>query len=183
MDRASSISTAISEAAPEACWLRSLYEELGFTQEDPTLIRGNNNGSIVIAKNPQFHKRTKHIAIRLHWVHNLVQDGILQIGTCRDKDQTANVLTKALPHLKHSQHTRNGTVYGLKGSVRIVMIDLPNHHSMMDRLTVLIYYTIIIHLSICTVVSTLIRDQGDNSLHVVPFHLASSFLRRSVFPD
>ena len=95
----------ISKSAHEACWLRSLYDELGFIQEDPTLIRGDNNGSIVIAKNPQFHKCTKHIAIRWHWVHNLVHDGILQIGTCRDKDQTVDILTKALPCPKHSQHT------------------------------------------------------------------------------
>jgi hypothetical protein len=96
---------AISEAAREACWLRNLYDELGFTQEDPTLIQGDNDGSIAIAKNPQFHKRTKHIAIRWHWVRDLVRDGILQIGACRDKDQTADVLTKALPRPKHSQHT------------------------------------------------------------------------------
>ena len=96
---------AISEAAREACWLRSLYDELGYTQEDPTLIRGDNDGSIAIAKNPQFHKRTKHIAIRWHWVRDLVRDGILQIGACRDKDQTADILTKALPRPKHSQHT------------------------------------------------------------------------------
>ena len=85
---------AISKAAREACWLRSLYDELGFTQDDLTLIRGDNDGSIAIAKNPQFHKRTKHIVIRWHWVRDLVRDGILKIGTCRDKDQTADVLTK-----------------------------------------------------------------------------------------
>ena len=96
---------AISESACEACWLRSLYNELGFIQKDPTLIKGDSNGSIVIAKNPQFHKHTKHIVIRWHWVHDLVRNGILQIGTCRDKDQTIDILTKALPCPKHSQHT------------------------------------------------------------------------------
>ena len=96
---------AISKSACKACWLRSLYDELGFIQEDPTLIRGDNDGSIVITKNPQFHKHTKHIVIRWHWVRDLVRDGILQISTCRDKDQTVDILTKALPCPKHSQHT------------------------------------------------------------------------------
>jgi len=35
----------------------SLYSKLGLLQEEvPTLIRGDNKGSIVMAKNPQFHK-------------------------------------------------------------------------------------------------------------------------------
>ena len=92
----------IFKAAYEACWLRSLYDELEFTQEDLTLIRGDNDRSIAITKNPQFHKCTKHITIRSHWVYNLVQNGILKIGTCRDKDQITDVLTKVLPCPKHT---------------------------------------------------------------------------------
>jgi hypothetical protein len=96
---------ALSEAARDAYWLRNLYEELGFPQLFPTLIRGDNDGSIAIAKNPQFHQRLKHITIRWHWVHNLVQDGKVDIESCRDLEQTANILTKALPHPKHLKHT------------------------------------------------------------------------------
>ena len=61
---------ALSEAACEAFWLRNLYAESGFDQKEPTLIRGDNNGSIAIAQNPQFHKRSKHIAIRWHWIRD-----------------------------------------------------------------------------------------------------------------
>ncbi len=96
---------ALSEAAREACWLRSLHGELGFPQDGPTLIRGDNDGSVALAKNPQFHKRSKHIAIRWHWVRDLVQDGVVRIENCRDRNQTADVLTKALPRPKHRQHT------------------------------------------------------------------------------
>jgi hypothetical protein len=48
---------ALSEAARKACWLRNLYGELRLLQAGvPTLIRGDNKGSIAMAKNPQFHK-------------------------------------------------------------------------------------------------------------------------------
>ena len=48
---------ALSEAAQEACWLRSLYSKLGLLQEEvPTLIWGDNEGLIAMAKNLQFHK-------------------------------------------------------------------------------------------------------------------------------
>ena len=96
---------ALSEAAQEACWLRSLYSELGLLQEEvPTLIRGDNEGSIAMAKNPQFHKRSKHIAIRWHWVRDLVQEGKIYVNSCRDPEQTVDVLTKALPRPKHQKH-------------------------------------------------------------------------------
>jgi hypothetical protein len=47
---------ALSEVAHEARWLRSLFKELGFGQTLPTMILGNNEGSITMMKNPQFHK-------------------------------------------------------------------------------------------------------------------------------
>ena len=51
---------ALSEAAHEAYWLRNLYKKLGFKQELPTMIKGDNNRSISMARNPQFHNYTKH---------------------------------------------------------------------------------------------------------------------------
>jgi Reverse transcriptase (RNA-dependent DNA polymerase)/gag-polypeptide of LTR copia-type/Integrase core domain/GAG-pre-integrase domain len=96
---------ALSEAAREACWLRNLYEELGYSQDFPITIKGDNDGSIAMAKNQQFHSRSKHIAIRWHWVRDLVEQNLVKIETCRDPQQTADVLTKALPRPKHCQHT------------------------------------------------------------------------------
>ena len=79
---------ALSEAGREATWLRNLYAELGFPQGSPTIIWGDNEGSVTLTHNPQFHQRTKHIAIRHHWVRDLVNDGILDIQNCRDPEQT-----------------------------------------------------------------------------------------------
>jgi hypothetical protein len=55
---------ALSEAGREACWLQNLYQEIGYPQEFPNIIKGDNEGSISMARNPQFHKRSKHIATR-----------------------------------------------------------------------------------------------------------------------
>lgn len=95
---------ALAEAAREACWLKNLYGELGYTQAYPITIRGDNNGSIAMARNPQFHQRSKHIAIRWHLLRELVEEGILSIEECRDPEQTADVLTKALTRFKHHKH-------------------------------------------------------------------------------
>ena len=96
---------ALSEAAREACWLRNLYDEIGYPQKYPTIIKGDNDGSIAMAKNQQFHNQSKHIAIRWHWVRDLVEQQLINIETCRDPQQTADVLTKALPRPKHNQHS------------------------------------------------------------------------------
>ena len=66
---------ALSEAGREACWLQNLYEEIGYIQESPNIIKGNNDGANSMVHNPQIHKQSKHIATRWHWVHDLVQSG------------------------------------------------------------------------------------------------------------
>jgi hypothetical protein len=52
---------ALSEAGCEACWLRNLYGKLGFPQKSPTIIFGDNEGSVSMTQDPQFHARSKHI--------------------------------------------------------------------------------------------------------------------------
>jgi len=96
---------ALSEATREALWLKSLYEELGFIQRDPILILGDNNGSIAMAKNPQFHKRSKQIAICWHFVREKYQEKAIEIFDVRDPQNTADILTKALTPDVHSRHT------------------------------------------------------------------------------
>ena len=59
----------LSEASCEVCWLRNLYSELRLLREEvPMTIYGDNDGSVAMANNPQFHSQSKHIAVRWHWV-------------------------------------------------------------------------------------------------------------------
>jgi hypothetical protein len=62
-------------------------------------------GAIAMAQNPQFHKRSKHIATKWHWIRDLIQNRIVQAESCQDPDQIADVLTKALACQKHKKHT------------------------------------------------------------------------------
>jgi hypothetical protein len=57
-----------------------------------------------MARNPQFHNHAKHIAVRYHRVRDAISDGIIKIESCRDPEQTADILTKALHHFKHRKH-------------------------------------------------------------------------------
>src|ERR1700679_1801578 len=108
---------ALSEAGQGAFWLRNLYDKIGFAQMGPTVIKSNNEGSVILSHNPQFHARTKHIEIRHHWVRDLVNDEILDIQSCRDPEQTADILTKPIPKPKHQRHRREMGIGGAKKPV------------------------------------------------------------------
>lgn len=99
-------SVALSKASHEVCWLRNLFTELGFPQPGPTMIHSDNNGSIAMAKNPQFHRQAKHIETKWHHIRDLVEDGIISNKSCRDPEQMVDILTKALPHPKHKRHVQ-----------------------------------------------------------------------------
>jgi len=88
---------AISEVAHKAHWLMSLFSKLVFVQILPTKIRGDNEGSIAMTKNPQFHKRSKHIGVQYHSIREQVQEGEITVENCCTNNQTADVLTKPLP--------------------------------------------------------------------------------------
>jgi hypothetical protein len=72
----------LSEVTCEAKWLTSLYGELDYQVQEPITLLGNNDRSIAIATNPQFHKQSKHIAIRFHWIRQQIQQNVLQIQLC-----------------------------------------------------------------------------------------------------
>ena len=52
----------------ECVWLQRLIEEFGITHGDPTPIYTNNQSAIIVAKNPIFHARNKHIEVHYHYV-------------------------------------------------------------------------------------------------------------------
>jgi len=97
---------ALWEAGKEASWLRNLYNELGFTQKEPMVIMQDNTGMVAIAKNPMFHKYTKHINSHFHWIREKIQDGQLDIEICCTDKQTADALTKSLACPKHDKHSK-----------------------------------------------------------------------------
>ena len=50
--------------------------------------------------NPVFHDKSKHIEIRYHFIHDMVQKGAVELKYIPTNDQTADVLTKPLPKVK-----------------------------------------------------------------------------------
>jgi hypothetical protein len=85
---------AVCAAAKEAIWLRQMLTELGMTQHGPSPIFQDNRGSIELAKNPVFHKRTKHIDIRFHFIRDLLKASRIMLPWISTKEMIADFLTK-----------------------------------------------------------------------------------------
>ena len=61
---------ALASSAKEAVWTRQLSSEIGIEYTIPVIIYEDNQSAIAMTKNPQFHGRTKHIAIKYHYIES-----------------------------------------------------------------------------------------------------------------
>ena len=57
----------------------------------------DNTSAINISKNPVMHSKTKHIAIKYHFLRELVQDKEVRLKYVNTKEQIVDIFTKALP--------------------------------------------------------------------------------------
>ncbi|CAB0017367.1 unnamed protein product, partial [Nesidiocoris tenuis] len=97
---------ALTEASKEAVYLRQLLRELKLLDDsNASLIHNDNQGSQLLAKNPIYHGRTKHIDIRHHFVRNCVENGSVKLTYTPTTEMPADILTKPLPVNKHRQFT------------------------------------------------------------------------------
>ena len=70
---------AACSASCEAIWLQKLLTGLFNLEMRETTIVCDNQSCIKITKNHVFHDRSKHIEIRYHFIHDMVQRGALKL--------------------------------------------------------------------------------------------------------
>jgi hypothetical protein len=88
-------------AAKEAIWLCLLLCDLGEKQVEFTIIHGENQSVIVLAKHPKFHSCFKHIELQFYFIEAKVSSSEIQLKYCSTRDMVTNILTKSLPKEKH----------------------------------------------------------------------------------
>lgn len=97
---------AAVEAGKEIAWMRNLLTEIGYNITTSSILHMDNNSAISVAKNPEHFSRLKHIQLRLYWLRDQVEDGIIQPVFCSTADMPADLLTKALAPIKVAQLRR-----------------------------------------------------------------------------
>ena len=91
---------AATHGMKEALWLRSLLSEVFGGFDKATVLFRDNQAAISLARDHQYHARTKHIDVRYHWIRWVIEQGALHLVYCPTDDMVADVLTKSLPSAK-----------------------------------------------------------------------------------
>ena len=87
---------ALLTAVQESPWLNQLISELTTSQNQQITILEDNQSTIAMTHNPQFHGRSKHIDIKYHFVRDHVNNGNIKLKYCPSGDMTADMLMKGL---------------------------------------------------------------------------------------
>lgn len=90
-------------ASQEALWLKWLLEELLGTSLGPIEILCDNKGAIDLAKTSQYKPRTKHIALRHHFIRECIKNGNVKISKIDTENMVADFLTKPLAKEKFTR--------------------------------------------------------------------------------
>ena len=64
----------------------------------------DNTGAIALAKEPRFHKRTRHIKRRFNSIRDYIKEDDINICKVHTDLNVADPMTKPLPRAKHEQH-------------------------------------------------------------------------------
>ena len=85
---------AIVLASQEALQRCQLMTEFVFPPNHPTILWCDNQSSIHIFCNPVEHQHTKHIELHMHFIYQLIQDGVISLEYIHTHAQVADIFTK-----------------------------------------------------------------------------------------
>lgn len=87
---------AASMASRELIWIQQLLHDIQNSCTGATGLMIDNQSAIKLVKNPEFHKRSKHIDIHYHFIREKLLEGKLFVKYVKTEDQYADFLTKVL---------------------------------------------------------------------------------------
>jgi hypothetical protein len=99
---------ALSEACKEAIYLQNLLRDIMKPSDStPICLYSDSQSSIKLAANPLYHKRTKHIDVRHHFVRDCVYHNKVKLDYVSTSNMPADLLTKSLGAEKHYKFLRS----------------------------------------------------------------------------
>lgn len=87
---------AASETVREIVWAQRLFIELAGKTVKKPILRMDNQSAIKLIRNPEFHRRSKHIEIKFHFVRDKYAEKEFILEYVNTKDQEADILMKPL---------------------------------------------------------------------------------------
>jgi hypothetical protein len=122
---------AATYATKEALWLRSLIFEVFGKTLPPTTLFSDNQSAIALAKEHQYHARTKHIDIRFHFIRWIIEEGKSSLFTAPLKKWWPTSLRKLFPPRKSNISPTLWDSYRFEGECwnryRQICFRIPDH--------------------------------------------------------
>jgi hypothetical protein len=87
---------ALSEVLKEIIFFQHLLEEIGVNIRTPVTIFEDNRACEILANNPEFREKAKHIEIRYHKIRDEIRKGSVIIKRVDSKNQVADIFTKVV---------------------------------------------------------------------------------------
>eukprot|EP00808_Paulinella_micropora_P014672 g47487.t1 len=100
---------AMSAAARNTIAIQHFCEEIGIPLPLPSTVFGDNQGSILTTTNGFGSQRSRHLALKHHYIVELERNGRITSRKIKSSDNLADAFTKALPapqYLKLIDHTQ-----------------------------------------------------------------------------
>ena len=95
-------------------WIKHLLQGMKEEVIELVILYCDNTSAINISKNLVMHAKTKHIAIKYHYVRELVEDKQMKMEYVSSKEQIIDIFTKVLP--------KNNFEY-LRGKLGVIPLD------------------------------------------------------------
>ncbi|GJZ25819.1 retrovirus-related pol polyprotein from transposon RE1 [Tanacetum coccineum] len=95
---------AMAVTTCEILWFSFLFKDLHMPVKLPITLFCDNKSAQQLTANPCFHDRSKLLDVDCHFTREKIQEGFLQTAFIPTSQQLADVMTKALNHVRHSLH-------------------------------------------------------------------------------
>src|SRR5258708_11784521 len=86
----------LCHASHHVLWHQMLVWELSLQTDHPFNLWNDNHSAIALTCDVQFHGHSKHIDIRHHFLHELVEHGDIKVHHIHSEDNIADIFMKLL---------------------------------------------------------------------------------------
>ena len=100
---------ACSAATQDAVWLRSFQQHLEIVKSalEYVIIFCDNTAALVVAKDPKYHGKTKHIKKRYHYIRDAITDKDVVLKYISTNNMVAYPLTKPIARDVFIRHVKS----------------------------------------------------------------------------
>ena len=100
---------ACSAATQDAIWLKSFLQHLEIvkTALEPMTIFCDNTTALAVAKDPKYHRKTKHIKKRYHYIRDVIIKKDMVLKHISTSNMVADPLTKPIARDVFVKHVRS----------------------------------------------------------------------------